>query len=248
MWRNRCQFQNGRSYLAWTKVLAWIISGSGSIGLTGNNSKENGKNNHNNNSKQHTKRHRFCHGWCNYRNRINSNSNSNSNATTIPQLEMDRDSRTIGRTSFECQRRVTWRPSPLWDTQYLYPSARHHKVKTALINAGYRVSGFHKDPDTLKTKATNQFVWDIFRSWCKKNLPWRNPCQILHPEKYWPRKHNTKSIFPCRWCSENKFMSTAKNTMPTVGRNESQFPMNPEANWDPKKAASGTKKQKTGEW
>ena len=35
-------------------------------------------------------------------------------------------------------------------------------VKAALINAGYRVSGYHKDPQAIKTDAPNRFLWDIF--------------------------------------------------------------------------------------
>jgi tRNA (guanine26-N2/guanine27-N2)-dimethyltransferase len=45
------------------------------------------------------------------------------------------------------------------------------QFKAALVNAGYRVGGYHKDPEAIKTDAPNHVVWDIMRAWCKDNPP-----------------------------------------------------------------------------
>jgi hypothetical protein len=39
------------------------------------------------------------------------------------------------------------------------------EFKSALINAGYRVSNFHKDPLAIKTDAPNSIIWDIIRAY-----------------------------------------------------------------------------------
>ncbi|EJK48188.1 hypothetical protein THAOC_33038 [Thalassiosira oceanica] len=41
----------------------------------------------------------------------------------------------------------------------------------ALVNAGYRVSGYHKDPTAVKTDAPNHVVWDVVRAWCREHPP-----------------------------------------------------------------------------
>ncbi|KAL7455636.1 hypothetical protein ACHAWC_007622 [Mediolabrus comicus] len=43
--------------------------------------------------------------------------------------------------------------------------------KAALVNAGYRVSAYHKDPNAVKTDAPNHVIWDIVRAYCKENPP-----------------------------------------------------------------------------
>ena len=37
--------------------------------------------------------------------------------------------------------------------------------KSAVINAGYRISNFHKDPLAIKTDAPNGVLWDIIRAY-----------------------------------------------------------------------------------
>ncbi len=41
--------------------------------------------------------------------------------------------------------------------------------RSALVNAGYRVSGSHACPLAVKTDAPPHVVWDILRCWVKKN-------------------------------------------------------------------------------
>ena len=47
--------------------------------------------------------------------------------------------------------KVIYIPPPL----YLYT----HIYRSAIVNAGYRVSQFHKDPMAVKTDAPGQVVW-----------------------------------------------------------------------------------------
>ncbi|XP_074595229.1 tRNA methyltransferase 1 [Brevipalpus obovatus] len=44
-----------------------------------------------------------------------------------------------------------------------------HILRSALLNAGYRVSISHCHPTSLKTDAPNNFLWDIFKEWAKKS-------------------------------------------------------------------------------
>ena len=44
-------------------------------------------------------------------------------------------------------------------------SPKMDDVRSALVNAGYRVSAFHKEADAIKTDAPNSVVWDIMRCW-----------------------------------------------------------------------------------
>lgn len=41
--------------------------------------------------------------------------------------------------------------------------------RSALVNAGFRVSGSHACPLAVKTDAPPHVVWDILRCWVKKN-------------------------------------------------------------------------------
>eukprot|EP00002_Diphylleia_rotans_P030036 TRINITY_DN6152_c0_g1_i1.p1 TRINITY_DN6152_c0_g1~~TRINITY_DN6152_c0_g1_i1.p1 ORF type:complete len:483 (-),score=75.56 TRINITY_DN6152_c0_g1_i1:742-2190(-) len=41
--------------------------------------------------------------------------------------------------------------------------------RSALMNAGYKVSGSHCQPLALKTNAPNKFIWDMIRTWVKEH-------------------------------------------------------------------------------
>ena len=104
-------------------------------------------------------------------------------------------------------------------------------MKSALINAGYQVSGYHKEPLAIKTDAPNQVVFDILRAWAK-----------THPPKKPPVEGSAAAIILSSPSSiEVDF------TMPKGGlgqsRSVARFPMNPMANWGPKRAATGNKRK-----
>ncbi|XP_065220362.1 tRNA (guanine(26)-N(2))-dimethyltransferase isoform X1 [Planococcus citri] len=43
------------------------------------------------------------------------------------------------------------------------------KFRSALLNAGYRVSSSHCKVNSIKTDAPQTFIWDVFRQWVKTN-------------------------------------------------------------------------------
>mmetsp|Transcript_18145 Transcript_18145/g.26963 ORF Transcript_18145/g.26963 Transcript_18145/m.26963 type:complete len:568 (-) Transcript_18145:785-2488(-) len=103
-------------------------------------------------------------------------------------------------------------------------------VKAALINAGYRVSGQHKEPQALKTNAPNRFIWDMLRVWIKD-----------HPvsEKHLTEGSTAQKILSVEPVHEVDF------TVPkdfAKRKKACRFPMNPEKNWGPKPRATGKRK------
>jgi tRNA (guanine26-N2/guanine27-N2)-dimethyltransferase len=46
---------------------------------------------------------------------------------------------------------------------------KHEVFKSALINAGYRVSPTHCNPKGIKTDAPWSFIWDVIRAWVKEH-------------------------------------------------------------------------------
>lgn len=42
------------------------------------------------------------------------------------------------------------------------------KLRSALLNAGYSVSGSHCDPNAIKTTAPDQFLWKTLIEWVLK--------------------------------------------------------------------------------
>jgi tRNA (guanine26-N2/guanine27-N2)-dimethyltransferase len=104
--------------------------------------------------------------------------------------------------------------------------------KAALVNAGYRVSGYHKEPHAIKTDAPNSVVWDIMRTWCKTNPPIKPPLAGSVAAKILAIEPSIEADF-----SIPNGMITAK------ADGVARFPMNPEPNWGPKAKASGNKRK-----
>ena len=112
-------------------------------------------------------------------------------------------------------------------------------VKAALMNAGYRVSGYHKDPQAIKTDAPNKFLWDVMRAWCKKNPPKKEPEKDSAAGKILAIQPTSEINFDHPKELRQQIAANTKGGKKKVSR----FPMNPEANWGPKKAASGHKRK-----
>jgi len=139
--------------------------------------------------------------------------------------------------------------------------------KSALINAGYRVSGYHKDAEAVKTDAPCSVVWDIMRAWCKDHPPNLNSKKNKNKAKKRQKVQRTNDKIDKQeidnvsddQCLETKeFKSVAEKILsvePSIQvdftianelknrKKACRFPMNPEANWGPKKAASGYKRK-----
>jgi tRNA (guanine26-N2/guanine27-N2)-dimethyltransferase len=123
----------------------------------------------------------------------------------------------------------------------------------ALQNAGYQVSGYHKDPQAVKTNAPDPVVWDILKTWCRIDQE-RNPAKkAAAPRSVAERIMNHHPPY-------NSNIRVDFTPVPGgvgIGRKRggdndvARFPLNPQANWGPKKAATGAgaprnKKQRKG--
>jgi len=115
----------------------------------------------------------------------------------------------------------------------------------ALINAGYRVSAYHKDPGAVKTDAPNHVVWDVVRGWCKENPPKQRKVNKRHRKgeeqgSNAPPKHPHSDVASLILNKEIKTKIDFAIPESVASRKKAvRYALNPEANWGPKKAASG---------
>lgn len=103
------------------------------------------------------------------------------------------------------------------------------QIKAAIFNAGYRVSGYHKEPNAIKTNAPNEVVWDVMRAWAKENPPKKTPKEDSAAAKILSKEPSINVDF----------------TIPKEMKGEAKvarFPLNPEKHWGPKRKASGVVK------
>jgi tRNA (guanine26-N2/guanine27-N2)-dimethyltransferase len=127
--------------------------------------------------------------------------------------------------------------------------------RAALVNAGYRVSAYHKEPQAVKTDAPNCVVWDIVRAWCKAHPPSKRKESLRHkkgdePGSNAPPKTNQPPVETAEKILSKEITTKVDFTIPNgLGEKKKarRFAVNPEANWGPKKAASGKNKRKLEE-
>ncbi|VEU35095.1 unnamed protein product [Pseudo-nitzschia multistriata] len=119
------------------------------------------------------------------------------------------------------------------------------EFKGAILNAGYKVSGYHKEPSAIKTDAPGHVVWDIMRAWVEKNPLKKKPAEGSVAEKILAVERSLKEV---DW----SVPESLKRSAMVDGKKKkkiSRFPLNPEKNWGPKRAATGKKEatdDKTG--
>lgn len=125
------------------------------------------------------------------------------------------------------------------------------QVRAAIVNAGYRVSGYHKEPQAIKTDAPNRVVWDVMRAWCKANPP---KISKKKQKKLAANETDNANGEPKQVSAADKILAVEPSievdfTVPKGGKGKkvSRFPQNPEKNWGPKKAASGKRKRDDAE-
>ena len=103
--------------------------------------------------------------------------------------------------------------------------------KSAIINAGYRVSGTHSNPLGVKTDAPAEALWDILRCWVKD-----------HPAKAQPQPTPGEAIL----AKEPKLIANWTRVPSAQSKSQREgtprFPQNPEENWGPKRRAGTTAK------
>lgn len=110
-------------------------------------------------------------------------------------------------------------------------SPRMVDIQAALVNAGYRVSQQHKEPQAVKTDAPDDVVWDVMRCWVKK-----------HPVG---DKRKTASTSPGQVILSRESKLEADFTVPSglwQKKTATRYQQNPEPNWGPKARATGNKR------
>jgi tRNA (guanine26-N2/guanine27-N2)-dimethyltransferase len=103
-------------------------------------------------------------------------------------------------------------------------------VYAALINAGYRVSGYHKDPQAVKTDAPSHVMWDILRAWSAKHPPSKPPAEGTAGARILQKPSQTTVDF-----------THPKSGIRPKRTDVARFPQNPQAGWGPRKKAKRSK-------
>lgn len=123
--------------------------------------------------------------------------------------------------------------------------------KAALVNAGYRVSAYHKEPQAVKTDAPNHVVWDVVRAWCKEHPPHKRRESKKHREgeeqgTNAPPNRPHEDIATTILSNEmrTKIDFTIPQGFGTERKKAKRWALNPTSHWGPKKAASGRNKRK----
>ncbi|KAG8366972.1 hypothetical protein BUALT_Bualt16G0023900 [Buddleja alternifolia] len=95
--------------------------------------------------------------------------------------------------------------------------------RSAVINAGYRISGSHVNPLGLKTDAPMDVIWDIMRCWVKN-----------HPVKAQPPDQAGSVILAKEPILQANFARAVASLSKAQAKKVARFLPNPERHWGPK--------------
>ncbi|XP_057524111.1 tRNA (guanine(26)-N(2))-dimethyltransferase 2-like [Amaranthus tricolor] len=95
--------------------------------------------------------------------------------------------------------------------------------RSAVLNAGYRISGTHASPLGLKTDAPMSVVWDIMRCWVKN-----------HPVKPQPADQSGTVILSKEPELQANFTRAVASLSKAQAKKIARFLPNPERHWGPK--------------
>ncbi|PIN27199.1 tRNA (guanine(26)-N(2))-dimethyltransferase [Handroanthus impetiginosus] len=95
--------------------------------------------------------------------------------------------------------------------------------RSAVINAGYRISGSHCNPLGLKTDAPMDVIWDIMRCWVKN-----------HPVKAQPSDQAGSVILAKEPVLQANFARAVASLSKAQAKKVARFLPNPERHWGPK--------------
>ncbi|KAL9675544.1 hypothetical protein QQ045_003746 [Rhodiola kirilowii] len=107
------------------------------------------------------------------------------------------------------------------------PSAQY--FRSAVINAGYRISGTHVNPLGLKSDAPMDVIWDIMRCWVKS-----------HPVKAQPPEMAGSVILAKEPVLQANFARAVASLSRAQAKKIARFLPNPERHWGPKLRAGRT--------
>ncbi|KAJ2814272.1 RNA methyltransferase tRNA(m5U54)methyltransferase, partial [Coemansia sp. 'formosensis'] len=111
------------------------------------------------------------------------------------------------------------------------------KVNSALLNAGYRVSGSHTQQGSIKTDAPPQVVWDVMRTLVKEMGRSPKIVEGSPADKLLAKPITTEISF-----KQHKDANPESRRIKLV-----RYQMNPEKNWGPKARHSEAPKAKTAD-
>ncbi|KAA8530468.1 hypothetical protein F0562_005177 [Nyssa sinensis] len=95
--------------------------------------------------------------------------------------------------------------------------------RSAVINAGYRISGTHVNPLGLKSDAPMDVIWDIMRCWVKN-----------HPVKPQPPDQSGSVILAKEPVLQANFARAVASLSKAQAKKVARFLPNPERHWGPK--------------
>ncbi|XP_042472755.1 probable tRNA (guanine(26)-N(2))-dimethyltransferase 1 [Zingiber officinale] len=95
--------------------------------------------------------------------------------------------------------------------------------RSAVINAGFQISGSHVNPLGLKTDAPMDVIWDIMRCWVKN-----------HPVKAQPQDNSGTVILAKEPKLQANFARAAASLSKAKVKKEVRYLPNPERHWGPK--------------
>lgn len=101
--------------------------------------------------------------------------------------------------------------------------------RSAVINAGYRISGTHVNPLGLKSDAPMDVIWDIMRCWVKN-----------HPVKAQPADQSGTVILAKEPVLQANFARAVASLSKAQAKKVARFLPNPERHWGPKLRAGRT--------
>ncbi|KAJ0832818.1 putative tRNA (guanine(26)-N(2))-dimethyltransferase [Helianthus annuus] len=101
--------------------------------------------------------------------------------------------------------------------------------RSAVINAGYRISGTHVNPLGLKTDAPMDVIWDIMRCWVKN-----------HPVKEQSPDQSGSVILAKEPVLQANFARAVASLSKAQAKKVARFLPNPERHWGPKLRAGRT--------
>lgn len=110
------------------------------------------------------------------------------------------------------------------------------EIRSAILNAGYKVSLSHAAPTSIKTNAPQNVIWDVMRAWAK-----------LHPGKKTLQLDVSKAIMSKESSIKVSFEPHADAEPSSRKNNLLRFQINPTRNWGPKSKATSSVNQNNEE-
>lgn len=110
-------------------------------------------------------------------------------------------------------------------------------ARSAILNAGYRVSGSHCHREGLKTDASQDFLWDMIRAWVATNAVKAGRIEGQPAQSILSRPSTTHDVnFAVRADAD------PLDDIDKIKAGGARYPDNPQPHWGPKKMASNRKR------